>query len=124
MTATATTPQQDSFVSVSLSAWLGLTDAVRELGWIADGGDPSASFADRDLANLKRLEYKDKIDIIESRLTAYMAKKLTVDPPSSAQADQASRIASDLAQWRTVNVTTNAIIAAATDLLNLYNNAV
>ena len=119
-----TTTEEDTFGTICLSVWEGLSDAVRELGWIADGiSDTSTSFSDRSLANLRRLEYKDKIKEIQEKYIAYKAKKLIVTPPSSGQMAEAVRIASDLAQWSTVNVTATAVIASATGLLNIYNNA-
>jgi hypothetical protein len=106
---------------MSLTAWEGLNAAVRELAWIADGGDPAASFADRDMAVLRRTEYDRERTRIMQRLMAYLGKQLSVSPPSDADLERAKHIATRLAQMRDLNVTVTAVIGAATELLNLYN---
>ena len=113
----------DPFVQLSLTTWEGLNAAVREASWIADGGDPTVSFADRDMAALKRAEYdRERIRIMQ-RLMAYLAKQLSVSPPSATDLDRAKVIATRLAEMREVNVTFVAIMTAATELLALYGKS-
>ena len=91
--------QPDPFVDLSLQTSAGLSNAIRELGWIADGGDPSASLDDRDLARLQKIEYERERIRVAQRLTAYLAKQLSVNPPSAQDLQQAKDIAAHLAAW-------------------------
>jgi hypothetical protein len=117
--------EEDTFEAVCLSVWEGLNNAVRELGWIADGiGDASTTFSDRSLANVKRLELQEQINDVQRKYTAYKAKKLSIKPPSMKQMTEAARISAELASWSKVNVTVTAVLTAATDLLNIYNDSI
>jgi len=120
---TAAPAPPDPFVEISLSTWNGLNDAVRECDWIADGGDPTATSAERNTANVKQAEYDREQTRVMQRLTAYLAKQLSVHPPSSADLAQSKQMATQLAQMRDVNVKVSAVISAATALLNAYGNA-
>lgn len=113
----------DSFVDLSKDTWSGLNTAYRELGWIADGGDPSATSAERDMANLKRTEYgRERVRVME-RMMDYLDKKLSIHPPSASDVENARNIAAHLAQMADVNVKASAIVQAATKLLDIYNRA-
>jgi hypothetical protein len=113
----------DPFVELSLETWRGLSAAVRELGWIADGGEPSASMGDRDLAALKRIQFdRERVRIME-RLTAYYDKKTSVKPPSTTDLEQAKKIATRLAEFAAVSVKAKAVVDAGTALLNIYAKA-
>jgi hypothetical protein len=113
-------PPPDPFVVLSLEAWEGLNEAVRECDWIADGGDPTATEADRNEANLKQAEY-DRAQIrVMQRLTSYLAKKLSVVPPSATDVAQAKALVASLAAMRDQNVKVSAVVAATTQLLAIY----
>ena len=111
----------DPFVELSTATWMGLNDAVRESGWIADGGDPSAPQSDRDMANLKQTEYDREQVRVMQRLLAYLAKRLTIQPPSDQDVAKAKDVAATLANMRDVNVKVAAILNAANGLLEIYN---
>ena len=113
--------QADPFVVVSVQTGTGLSDAIREAGWIADGGDRTASQADQDLANLKRDEYGRERIRVQQRLLAFLAKQLSIHPPTAADLQQSKAMAEQLASMVDVNVKVAAIVNAATELLNIYN---
>ena len=111
----------DPFVELSTATWMGLNDAVRESGWIADGGDPSAPQSDRDMANLKQGEYDREQVRVMQRLLAYLAKRLSIHPPSDQDVAKAKELAGTLANMRDVNVRVTAILNAASELLEIYS---
>jgi len=112
----------DPFVQLSLDTWRGLNDAVRELDWIADGGDSSATFDDRDEAALARIKYERESVRVMQRLTAFLAKQLTVKTPTSADLVKAKEIATELGKFIDRNVQAKTVIKAATNLLKIYGN--
>ncbi|WP_413936388.1 hypothetical protein [Nitrospira sp. BLG_1] len=119
----STAPKPDPFVELSVEAASGLSNAIRELNWIADGGDPSAKPEDEDLANVKRVEYDRERNRINGRLLAFLRKELSVQPPSDDDIEAAKSITARLAKMRDVNVRATTVVKAATDLLDIYNRA-
>lgn len=124
MAPPAIASEKDSFEVLCITVWRGLTHAVRELGWIADGiSDASTTFSDRSLANLKRLEFAEKLSDIQKQYMSYGAKAHSVKPPSDEQLAQASRIATELASWTAVNVSVRAVLNSSTELLKIYGES-
>lgn len=119
----ATNPTSDPFVDLSLATWEGLNSSVRELTWIRDGGDPTATFAERDEANLKAVEYdRDRIRVMQ-QLVAYLAKKLSVTPPTPADLARSRALSAQLAQMVDVNVKVTVVVKATTELLDIYGKS-
>lgn len=110
----------DSFVILSTNAYDGLTESIRELGWIADGGDKSASSDEMNEASEKKIQYERDRDRVAKRLIAYLAKKLSINPPTDDEVNQSAKIAAQLAQFHAVNVKAKAVIEATTKLLEIY----
>lgn len=113
----------DPFVELSKETSKGLDHAIRELGWIADGGDPSSTEEDEDLANVKRVEYDRDRGRVHRRLLAYLSKELSLQTPSDDDIETAKSLAARLAKMRDMNVRATTVVKAATDLLNIYNRA-
>lgn len=116
-------PPTDPFLDLCNATWAGLRDAARECGWIADGGDATATESDRDLASAKGDEYRQEAADVAERNLAYVAKKLSISPPSAVDVAAAQALAANLAAMISVNVKVSAVISAASGLLDLYNKS-
>ena len=118
--ASTLAPAADAFIEVSVATIEGLGHAIRECNWIAQGGDPTSTQSDRDLANLRRAEYENDRVRANQRVLAYLGGKLSIFPPTSGDVTEARQLAGRLAQMVGVNVQVGAVIQTATNLLNLY----